>query len=127
MRSQCDDEAKAAVPEPIGITVPMLASVETSTSIPYCCGPKSIRHHRSSYALAWRAHRGLRFLFVTPWAWLIDHDWFGRINDRWLETLTTYLLILWIPALLYSGCFWLLFRALRLRRGHGVNECNGLI
>ena len=72
----------------------------------------------------WRSERiaGYGFLFGTPWAWLVDHDWFGRINNRRLEALTTYLLILWIPALLYSGCLWLLFRTLRLRGGHRVNE-----
>lgn len=75
-------------------------------------------------AMHWRSERitGYVFLFATPWAWLVDHEWFGRMNNRWLENLTAYLLILWIPALLYSGCFWLLFRALQLRGGHDVNE-----
>ncbi len=74
--------------------------------------------------LHWRSEHvaGYCFLFATPWAWLIDHDWFGRINARWLEAVTEYLLILWIPALLYSGSLWLLFYALRLRGGHRVNE-----
>jgi len=72
----------------------------------------------------WHSERiaGYGFLFAAPWAWLIDHAWFGKINNRWLEALTTYLLILWIPALLYSGCLWLLFRPFRLCGGHRVNE-----
>jgi hypothetical protein len=60
--------------------------------------------------MQWRTERiaGYGFLFATPWARLIDHDWFGRITNRSLEAQTTYLIILWIPALLYSGCLWLL-------------------
>ena len=59
---------------------------------------------------------GYGFLFATPWAWLIDHDWFGRINRKWLETLTTYFLILWVPAFLYSSCLCVVFRLLRRTR-----------
>jgi hypothetical protein len=55
---------------------------------------------------------GYCFLFGTPWAWLLDHDWFGNIHNRWLLALITHSVILWIPALLYTGCLWLLLRAL---------------
>jgi hypothetical protein len=55
---------------------------------------------------------GYGFLFATPWAWLLDHDWFGSIHTRSLETLISHAIILWVPALLYSGCLWLLLRAL---------------
>lgn len=48
---------------------------------------------------------GYAFLFGTPWAWLLDRAWFGA-------TLISYAAILWIPALLYSCCLWLLFRGL---------------
>lgn len=73
--------------------------------------------------LHWYSERvaGYCFLFATPWAWLVDRSWFGGLTHRWSNTLVGYLLILWIPALLYSGCFWLLFRALRFRAGHRVN------
>ena len=54
---------------------------------------------------------GYGFLFLTPWAWLLDRGWFDAVRPKWLETLVAYLFILWIPALLYSACFWLLFRA----------------
>lgn len=64
--------------------------------------------------MQWRSEHiaGYAFLFGTPWAWLTDHDWFGRMNNRWLENLITLLLILWIPAFLYSACLWLVFRVL---------------
>jgi len=63
-----------------------------------------LRWHREHIA-------GYGFLFATPWAWLVDHNWFGNIHTRWVETLTSYATILWVPALLYSGCLWLLIRA----------------
>jgi hypothetical protein len=58
---------------------------------------------------------GYCFLFGTPWAWLLDHNWFGNVHSRWLQSLTAYATILWIPALLYSACFWALLRLFRLR------------
>ena len=63
--------------------------------------------------LHWRSEHiaGYGFLFLTPWAWLLDRGWFDTVNSKWLENLIAYLLILWTPALLYSACFWLLFRA----------------
>ena len=51
---------------------------------------------------------GYGFLFGTPWAWLLDHDWLRNVHSRWIESLITYAVILWIPALLYSACLWLL-------------------
>jgi len=56
---------------------------------------------------------GYGFLFFTPWTWVLDRDWFGKVRTPWLEALITYAIILWLPALLYSGCLWLLIRALR--------------
>jgi hypothetical protein len=57
-----------------------------------------------------RAERiaGYGFAFGTPWAWLLDHDWFGNLHSRWVESLITYAVLLWVPALLYSACLWLL-------------------
>jgi hypothetical protein len=54
---------------------------------------------------------GYGFLFATPWAWLLDlgFGWFHLPHNRWLQTLLSYAIFLWIPALLYSGCVWLLF------------------
>ena len=60
---------------------------------------------------------GYGFLFGTPWAWLLDHDWFGNVHSRWVESLISYAVILWIPALLYFACLWLLLRVLRLSVG----------
>jgi hypothetical protein len=50
---------------------------------------------------------GYGFLFATPWAWLLDRDWFGNVHNRFLQTLVGYAVILWIPAVLYSGCLLL--------------------
>ena len=60
---------------------------------------------------------GYGFLFATPWAWLVDHDWFGSVHSRWVASLITYAVLLWIPALLYSACLWLLLRVLGFRAG----------
>ena len=57
---------------------------------------------------------GYGFAFGTPWAWLLDHDWLGNIHSHWVESLATYAVILWIPALLYVACVWLLLRVLGL-------------
>lgn len=59
---------------------------------------------------------GYVFLFYAPWAWLLDHDWFGSIYSRWLDSVVFYALILWIPALLYSLCLWALLRGIGLVR-----------
>ncbi len=50
---------------------------------------------------------GYCFLFGAPWAWLLDHDWFGSDHSRWINSLIGYAVLLWIPALLYSFCLWL--------------------
>jgi hypothetical protein len=47
------------------------------------------------------------FLFGAPWAWLLDQGWFGTISNKWLDIAVAYLILLWAPALLYSGCLWL--------------------
>jgi hypothetical protein len=57
---------------------------------------------------------GYGFAFATPWAWLLDHDWFGSVHSRWLESVISYAIVLWIPAFLYAVCLWLLSRLLRL-------------
>jgi len=54
---------------------------------------------------------GYVFLFATPWAWLLDRGSFPKLPNRALETLVVYVVLLWVPALLYSGCLWLLLRA----------------
>jgi hypothetical protein len=70
------------------------------------------RFHLRSQRIA-----GYGFLFGTPWAWLLDHDWYGNDHSRWVELLITYAVILWIPALLYFTCLWLLLMGLRLLAG----------
>ena len=74
--------------------------------------------------LHWRSEHiaGYGFLFLAPWAWLLDRGWFDRVNSKWLETVIAYLFILWIPALLYSLCFWLLFRGAQFFTRRHVNE-----
>jgi hypothetical protein len=62
---------------------------------------------------------GFAFLFGAPWAWLLDHGWFGNVQSRGAESLITYAVILWIPALLYSACLWLLLRGLGVRKARG--------
>ena len=54
---------------------------------------------------------GYVFVFAAPWVWLLNLGlrWFHLPHNRWLETLLSYAIFLWIPALLYSGCVWLLF------------------
>jgi hypothetical protein len=55
---------------------------------------------------------GYAFLFATPWAWLLDHNWFGGSNAAWFERFINYMVILWIPALLYAVCLWLLLKGI---------------
>lgn len=54
------------------------------------------------------------FLFAVPWAWLLDRSWIGSPHSRWLETLIVYLVLLWIPAALYSACLWMIMQLLAL-------------
>jgi hypothetical protein len=61
------------------------------------------------------------FLFFYPWAWLLDHDWFGDLHSGWLQSIISCAIVLWIPAILYCGCVVLMFRFLtstlgRIRR-----------
>ena len=50
------------------------------------------------------------FLFGAPWAWLLDRGWIPDYHHHRTQLLFGYAIILWIPALLYSGCFWVLVR-----------------
>ena len=63
--------------------------------------------------LHWRGEHidGYCFLFLTPWAWLLDNGWIGSVNSKWLDEVIAYLIILWIPALLYSVSLWIVIRA----------------
>ena len=62
---------------------------------------------------------GYGFLFATPWGWLLDSGWFPIVHSRSLMVLIGDVLILWIPAALYSGCLWLLFFAFGFGRPAG--------
>jgi hypothetical protein len=51
------------------------------------------------------------FVFSGPWVWLVNFaDITNRLNvqNRWLGGFIAYLALLWIPAVLYSACVWLL-------------------
>lgn len=52
---------------------------------------------------------GLAFLFATPWGWLLNR--LPASDERFM-----YLLVLWIPALLYSACIWVACYAAKPRR-----------
>jgi len=55
-------------------------------------------------------HIGSRiFLFATPWSWLLDLFWIPDRQHLRLQIFFGYAILLWIPALLYSMCMWLLF------------------
>jgi hypothetical protein len=63
---------------------------------------------------------GYGFLLAVPWGWLID-GLFVSIHNRWLAALYGYTIMLWVPAVLYSACLWLLLSgiqvlAIRLKR-----------
>ena len=62
--------------------------------------------------LHWRGEHidGYCFLFMTPWGWLLDHVAI-EAHNRWLNDIIAFTIILWIPALLYSACLWLLIWA----------------
>jgi hypothetical protein len=60
---------------------------------------------------------GYGFLFATPWVWLLDQGSFPKIHNRRLEAVVVYVVLLWIPALLYSGSLWLLLRAISFATG----------
>jgi hypothetical protein len=57
------------------------------------------------------------FVFSGPWAWIVNvADITKRLNveNRWLGEFITYVALLWIPAVLYSVCVWLLLVVLRV-------------
>ena len=56
---------------------------------------------------------GFGFLFAAPWAWLLDAGWFGNVRNHILKVFIGYAVILWIPAMLYSGCLWLLVMCIK--------------
>ncbi len=64
------------------------------------------------YEIVIRMRGGIGFLFGTPWAWLLDRGWVPDYHHHSMQLLFGYAIILWIPALLYSGCLWLLLRGL---------------
>jgi hypothetical protein len=68
----------------------------------------------------WRSEHlaGYCFLFMTPWAWLLDRGWVGTTQSKVLNSIFAALLILWIPALLYSVSLWLILRFVRLCSAH---------
>lgn len=55
---------------------------------------------------------GYGFLFATPWGWLIERIWLPDLHHHRIYLLFGYAILFWIPALLYSGSLWLLFRGL---------------
>jgi len=69
----------------------------------------------ASDRLHWHGERiaGYGFLFGTPWAWLLDRGWIPNPHNRFLGELFGFLVILWIPAALYSTCLWLLLTVIR--------------
>jgi hypothetical protein len=57
------------------------------------------------------------FSFGGPWAWLVNvADITNHLNvqNQWLGGLVAYVALLWIPAVLYSACVWLLLVILRI-------------
>jgi hypothetical protein len=49
------------------------------------------------------------FLFAAPWSWLLDLFWMPDRHHLRLQMFFGYAILLWVPALLYSMCIWLLF------------------
>jgi len=66
--------------------------------------------------LGWRSRHieGYTFLFATPWAWLLDRDWLV-VHNKIAEEILTFAILLWVPAVLCSLCFWLFLRTFRLK------------
>jgi len=65
------------------------------------------------------------FVFSGPWVWLVNvADITNRLNvqNRWLGGFITYVALLWIPALLYSVCVWLLLVVLRIAARRLLNH-----
>jgi len=60
------------------------------------------------------------FLFAAPWSWLLDLFWIPDRHHLRLQVLFGYAILLWIPAMLYSTCIWLLFVGFaKMRRSDG--------
>jgi hypothetical protein len=57
---------------------------------------------------------GYGFLFAAPWAWLLDLLWIPNVHSGCKGELLGCVILLWIPAALYSVCVWLLFVAVRM-------------
>jgi hypothetical protein len=65
------------------------------------------------------------FAFSLPWAWLPNiPDLMNRLNvhNQWLEALGWYITLLWIPAVLYSICIWLLLVVFRITARRLLNR-----
>ena len=65
------------------------------------------------------------FVFSGPWAWLVNlADITNRMNvhNRWLGGVIWYVALLWIPAVLYSVCVWLLLVVLRIAARQLLNH-----
>jgi hypothetical protein len=65
------------------------------------------------------------FVFYGPWSWLINiGDITNRLNvqNGWLRGFTAHFVLLWIPAVLYSVCVWLLLVVLKIAAPHLLNH-----
>jgi len=65
------------------------------------------------------------FLFSGPWVWLVNvADITNHLNvqNRWLGGFITYVALLWIPAVLYSVCVWLLLVVLGIAARRLLNH-----
>jgi hypothetical protein len=65
------------------------------------------------------------FVFSGPWVWLVNvADITNRLNvqNRCLGGFIAYVALLWIPAVLYSVCVWLLLVVLRIAAGRLLNH-----
>jgi hypothetical protein len=72
-------------PKRIMLAVPFAISAALTAMLAFA-NHYPVRHeHLAGYA----------FLFGTPWAWLLDHNWYGGSHPQWLEHLIIYMLILW--------------------------------
>src|SRR2546421_315678 len=69
---------------------------------------------------------GYGFLFATPWAWLLDRGWFGDVRSRWAQEFIAYAVILWIAALVLSGCLSLFLRGFGFWSRRDSRRCSYL-
>jgi|SRR5215831_1085224 len=71
-------------------------------------GVEHLHLHLNYIARYWLA-------FSEPWAWLANFsDISNHVQNGWLRGFLFYVAILWIPAVLYSVCVWLLLVVLRI-------------